>query len=65
MKKNYDFSKARKGVLHRPKESLHMPVYLDPDLEAKLAAGRNSGELSKLVNSLLRTQVKAAELIRR
>lgn len=65
MKKNYDFTKAQKGVLYRPMENLGIPVYLDDDVSRQLKqrAGRK-GEVSKLVNALLRHQIESAKLLK-
>ncbi len=64
MKKHYDFSKARKGVMHRPASSLRIPVYLDDDVQRQLST-RTGGEdgLSSIVNKLLRAQIRAAKLL--
>lgn len=32
MKREYDFSKAERGKLHRPGAKLNLPVYLDSEV---------------------------------
>jgi hypothetical protein len=64
MKKHYDFSRAKQGVLYRPAKSLRIPIYLDEDVERTLA-GKNkksNGHLSKLVNKMLRAQIGVSDL---
>jgi hypothetical protein len=36
MKKESDFSKAERGKFYRPGARLNLPVYLDPDVQARL-----------------------------
>jgi hypothetical protein len=66
MKKHYDFSNARQGILHRPAKSLQIPVYLDSDIQRKLLGNqpREKKDLGKLVNQLLRSQIHAAEMLK-
>jgi hypothetical protein len=66
MKKEYDFSKAERGRFHRPGAKLNLPVYLEPQIEARLAsAARKRGEdLGVLVNRLLKHEIELAEVLR-
>lgn len=58
MKKNYDFSKARQGILYRPAGTLHVPIYLDDDIQKRLLANQRHGAtLSKTVNRILRSRL--------
>jgi len=62
MKKNYDFSKARQGVLYRPAKQLRIPVYLDEDVQKKLLAGATQGTiLGKTVSKILRSNFAATK----
>jgi hypothetical protein len=62
MKKHYDFTKARQGTLHRSAKSLRLPVYLDEDVQKKLVGQEKLAkkDLSKVVNSILRSHIGAA-----
>lgn len=66
MKKEYDFSKAERGKFHRPNARFNLPVYLEPQVEARLAsAARKSGEdVGRLVNRLLKREIELAEVFR-
>ncbi len=65
MKKHYDFTNAKQGALYRPPESLRMPVYLDPDVLRRLIGkGKPRKDVSKLVNSILRSQLGVAEMLK-
>jgi hypothetical protein len=66
MKKEYDFSKADRGRFYRPGGKLNLPVYLEPQIEARLVmAARKRGEdLGTLVNKLLKHEIELAEVLR-
>lgn len=66
MKKEYDFSKAERGRFYRRGAKLNLPVYLDPQIEARLAStARKRGEdLGTLVNRLLKREIELAEALR-
>ncbi|MGA2661847.1 MAG: hypothetical protein ABSH34_30575 [Verrucomicrobiota bacterium] len=66
MKKEYDFSKAERGQFYRPGARLNLPIYLEPQIAARLAvAARKRGEdLGVLVNRLLKRDVELAEVLR-
>jgi hypothetical protein len=66
MKKEYDFSKGERGRFYRPGGKLNLPVYLEPQIEARLAlAARKRGEdLGTLVNKLLKHEIDLAEVLR-
>ena len=63
MQKEYDFSKGERGKFYRRDATLHLPVYLDHDVQAALATLANAKgiELSVFVNDLLKKDI---ELIR-
>jgi hypothetical protein len=52
MKKEYDFSKAERGKFYRRGVRLNLPVYLDPEVQARLtkAAQKRRENVSALVN---------------
>ena len=66
MNKEYDFSKAERGKFFRPGAKLSLPVYLEPDVQARLtkAARKGRKELSTLVNQLLKREIENAEVLR-
>jgi len=65
MKRQYDFSKAQRGRFYRPGARLNLPLYLDPQVEARLATvARKRGEdLTTLVNRLLKREIELAEVL--
>ena len=66
MKKNYDFSKAVQGKLHRPAKTLQIPIYLDDDVRRKLVGKgkRAAADVTKIVNAILRSQIGVAEMLK-
>ena len=66
MKKEYDFSKAERGKFYRPDTKLNLPVYLDDEAFAfvdTIAKNKNT-DVSSVVNELIRTDMKLAEVIK-
>jgi len=65
MKKHYDFTNAQQGTLYRPPESLRIPIYLDDDVQKKLLKKkRPAKDVSTLVNSILRSQIDLADMLK-
>lgn len=66
MKKHYDFTKAIKVKMHRPAKSLRIPIYLDDDVRQRLTGAHagKAGDLSQVVNTILRSQIDLAELLK-
>jgi hypothetical protein len=58
-----DFSGASRGKFHRPNARLNLPVYLDADVQAYLAAlaARKGVPLSDLANDLLKKDIAILE----
>ncbi len=59
MKQEYDFSKAERGKFYHADVVLHVPIYLDPDVEKALqsiAAGTGQN-VGVLVNNWLRSNL--------
>ena len=56
MRKEYDFCKAERGKFYRPAAKLNLPVYLEPEVQARLtrAARKRREDVSALVNRLLK-----------
>ena len=67
MKAEYDFTNAEQGKFSRKREQLKIPVYLDRDVAKVLRAkGKGAGgDLSKVVNSILRKDLELAEMLKR
>jgi hypothetical protein len=60
MKKRYDFSGAEQGRFYRSPRSLHIPIYLDRDIEKELMKRKTDRRnMTKVVNSILREKLKA------
>ena len=59
MKDQFDFSKGERGKFYRQDAVLHVPIYLDPDVEQAIqamaeSAGQNMGVL---INDWLRNNI--------
>ena len=56
MRKEYDFSKAKRGQFYHPDAQHHLPIYLDADVLSYCAskAKARGMELGALVNDMLR-----------
>jgi hypothetical protein len=56
---------AVRGKFYSPGAGLHVPVYLDPDLQGRLLAIaiRKGVSLSDLVSQLLRREIEIAEVL--
>jgi hypothetical protein len=65
MKKEYDFSTAQRGKFYRPGAKLNLPVYLEPEVQARLAraAKKRREDVSALVNRLLKREIETAEAL--
>lgn len=61
-----DFSKGKRGKFFHPGAKLNLPVYLDDQVQARLAALANAKgvDLSALVNDLLRKDIELIEMAR-
>jgi len=58
-----DFSGGTRGKFHQPNARLNLPVYLDADVQAYLAAlaARKGVPLSDLANDLLKKDIAILE----
>jgi hypothetical protein len=61
-----DFSKGRRGKFFRPGTKLNLPVYLDDQVQSRLAALANAKgvDFSALVNDLLKKDIELIEMAR-
>jgi hypothetical protein len=59
-----DFSKGERGKFFHPGAKLNLPVYLDDQVQARLAALANAKgvDFSVLVNDLLRKDIELIEM---
>jgi hypothetical protein len=58
-----DFSAGTRGKFHRASARLNLPVYLEPDVQAYLAAlaAKKGVQLSDLANDLLKKDIAILE----
>ena len=65
MKKEWNFSKAERGKFYRPGARLNLPVYLEPDVQARLtkAAQKRREDVGSLVNRLLKREIETAKIL--
>ena len=61
-----DFSGATRGKFYRPGMKLNLPVYLDADVQAYLAAiaARKGVPLSDVANDLLKKEIEIIETVK-
>ena len=64
MKKEYDFSKGKRGKFHRPNARLSLPVYLDADAFAfvQKIARKKGVDISSVASQLILTDKRLAEM---
>jgi len=65
VKAQYDFSKAERGKFYRPDATFHLPLYLEPDVEAfirQIADNRNV-DMQTLINEWLRASIKIIQSV--
>jgi len=65
MKEQYDFSKGERGKFYRPDAVLHIPIYLDPDVEQAIQAMAESTgqDMSALINGWLRNNIELIQSV--
>jgi hypothetical protein len=66
MRAEYDFSKGERGKFYRPNAKVHLPVYLDDDVQATLVslATMSGKDYSAFVNELLKKDIELIEMAR-
>ncbi len=66
MKQEYDFSKGVRGKFYRENARLNLPVYLDEEVQSYLQERAKSKgvEVAKLVNEMLRQDIKLIEAVK-
>ncbi|NCQ71486.1 MAG: toxin-antitoxin system, antitoxin component [Microcystis aeruginosa W13-16] len=65
MREEYDFSKGKRGLYSRDKKDLHLPIYLEPNLEKyyKNIASQKNTDLSAIINTILEKEKEILEKI--
>jgi hypothetical protein len=66
LKDHYHFTNGVRGKFYQPNANTHLPIYLDPHVQAYLAAKANAKgiDLSQLVNELLQRDIGIAGAVR-
>ncbi len=66
MKREYDFSKGERGKFFRPNAEIHLPIYLNADVQAYLAerAARKGIPLGEMVNTVLKQEIQLIESVK-
>jgi hypothetical protein len=66
MRDEYDFSKGERGGFYRTDAKMHLPLYLDDDVQATLIslATATGKDYSVFVNDLLKKDIELIQLAR-
>jgi hypothetical protein len=66
MKKQHDLSKAVRGKFYRKNAVLKLPVYLDKEVQTFIQgiADSKQSDVGSVVNEILRTDMRLADVIR-
>lgn len=61
MRKEYDFSKGKRGQFYQPGVELNIPVYLEPDVAkaVRQRASKKDVTISKVVHEWLRKEIQS------
>lgn len=64
MRDEYDFSKGERGGFYRPDAKVHLPVYLDDEIQAALVrlAAAKGKDYSVFINELLKKDIELIQL---
>lgn len=64
MEKEYDFSKAKRGLFYKKDMKINLPVYLDEEVMAFVSeiANKKNLDISSIVNQLLRNNMNISKL---
>ncbi len=60
MKREYDFSKAKRGKFYRPDAKFNLPIYLDSDVRRFVegVARKKRCDVSSVVNRMLKSDMR-------
>ncbi|MGD2150472.1 MAG: hypothetical protein PVJ20_01405 [Desulfobacterales bacterium] len=63
MRKEYDFTKGKRGKFYHPEMKLNIPIYLDEEVSVFIEkiATKKGLDRSSVVNELLRGDIKISE----
>lgn len=66
MRAEYDFSEGIRGKFYRPEVKLNLPIYLDDEALAFVTAiaEKKNTDISTIVNELIHSDIRLAEMIR-
>ncbi len=66
MRKEYDFSKGKRGKFYHPDAKLNVPIYLDEEVIAFIEdiANKKDTDFSSVANRILRSKMRLAEDIK-
>ena len=66
MKDEYDFSGGERGKFHRADAAVRLPVYLDTEVQrfVQAIAEARQSDIATVVNDLLRSDMRVAEIVR-
>jgi hypothetical protein len=62
----YDFSEGTRGKFYRADVRLRLPIYLDAEVQqfVERIADAKQSDVTTVVNELLRSDMRAAEIVR-
>ena len=66
MRDEYDFSKGERGKFYRPGARVHLPLYLEDEVQATLVslATATGKDYSAFVNELLKKDIELIQMAR-
>ncbi len=66
MRDEYDFTKGERGGFYRPDAKIHLPLYLDDEVQAALLqlAAQKGKDYPTFVNDLLKKDIELIQLAR-
>jgi len=66
MKKEYDFSKGKRGKFYRPGAELNFPIYLEPEIAdfMRNIAGKKGTDVETIVNDWLKKDIELVRSVR-
>lgn len=66
MKKEYDFTEAKRGKFYRENVKLNLPVYLDEEAFSfvQSIADKHSTDPSSIANQLIRSDMQLAKVMK-
>ena len=64
MREEYDFSKGERGKFYRPNAKIHLPLYLEDEVQTALInlANAKGKDYSAFVNELLKKDIELIQI---